>query len=454
MTKRFLWKQNFEWQHWKPFMKPSLPFFSKGFQSACLLVLCFLAAPFPSEDTFFYKNIFWKVSIPYFCYYTLGFFGNITCGIVSSLYGRNKTYMIALSAVLLGSLFLLGELPFTLKLLPLHAVAFSFIGMGNVAAGCCITPTVLENVQDGPKDEQLFHFILTTRVSEYIGFGLASTFGGFLYLFLGETYRNWIIFLLQCLACGLCVFTIYSVSETRESNLFITSMTSQKLDFFSLMKYLWSSFQQNRSFILLLCSTLLFLTCNSVSLWFMLLAENWSWMISSGRLVFYAIWIVFAISRAFMCYFIPELMNNKLGYHRLFLYSCGIIAAVECLEFFHFGESFLLPLSYTLLAPIVCILVELFLAHIVPSRIRSTWIGIVRSMENIGAFTVMIPILVLLRPNKNLVFHVDLVRNMRSVFSVLWLLLVGFWFILSIPMSPNTSLRSVDEQYSSSLKTD
>ncbi|EME29533.1 uncharacterized protein Gasu_29770 [Galdieria sulphuraria] len=432
------------WKRVKPFVKPSLPFLSKGFQDASLLLLCFLAAAFPSRNSAPYDKVFWKLSIPYFCFYTLGFFGNILCGIVSSLHGRNGTYMIFLIPLLFGNLLLLGALPFTLQLLPLHAVAFSFIGIGNVSACCCILPNVLENLEDRPKQEKASNFILTTWVPNYVGFGLVIFFGSLLHLLFGEKYRNWIIFLLLCQSFGLHIFTILSISETRESSLFTSSMTSQKLNFFTLMKCIWSCYLKNWNYIMLFGATLLFLTCNSLTLWFVLFAENWSWMAKTGRFMFYFVWIIFAASRILISFSISKLIN-KFGYNYVFLFSCSVVVAMECLQFlFQFRMiSFLLGLTYTCLAPVIVILTELFLMHIVPSRIRSSWMGLVKSMENIGAFSVMIPILVLLRPNKNEPIHLDRVNHMRLVLFGFWLLivLVGYWLIHRAALLPDIPLR-------------
>ncbi|GJQ11295.1 hypothetical protein GpartN1_g3086.t1 [Galdieria partita] len=445
------------WKRVKPLVKPSLPFLSKGFQDGSLLLLCFLAAVFPSRNFAPYDSVFWKLSVPYFCFYTLGFFGNILCGIVSSLQGRNRTYMISLIPLLFGTLLLLGALPFTLKLLPLHAVAFSFMGIGNVAANCCIMPSVIENLENGPKDVKVSDFIITTRVSEYVGFGLVIFFGSLLYLLFGEKYRNWIIFLLLCQSFGLHVFTILSVSETRESSLFTSSMSSQKLNFFTLMKYIWSSFRQNEMYIMLFGATLLFLTCNSLSLWFLLFAENWTWMAKTGRFMFYIVWIVFSALRILICCSLSKLIN-KFGYSYVFLFSCSLIAAMECLQFLIQLRiiSILLAFTYTFLVPVVVIFTELFLVHTVPSRIRSSWMGVVKSMENIGAFSVMIPILVLLRPNRQVPIHLDRVNSMRVVFSGFWLLivLVGYWLIHRAALVVDTPLRVVDEQYQTRQPSD
>ncbi|GJD12874.1 hypothetical protein Gasu2_69400 [Galdieria sulphuraria] len=118
--------------------------------------------------------------------------------------------------------------------------------------------------------------------------------------------------------------------------------------------------------------------------------------------------------------------------------------------------SFLLGLTYTCLAPVIVILTELFLMHIVPSRIRSSWMGLVKSMENIGAFSVMIPILVLLRPNKNEPIHLDRVNHMRLVLFGFWLLivLVGYWLIHRAALLPDIPLRVVDEQYQTRQSSD
>lgn len=438
------------WRRVKPLVKPSLPFLSKGFQDASLLLLCFFSVGFSSGNYVLYDNVFWKLSIPYLCYYTLSFFGNFVCGIVSSLHGRNRTYIFSIVAVLFGNLFLLGVLPFTLKLLPLHAVAFSFIGIGSGCASCCIMPTIMENSEEGPKHERISTFVLLTRVSEFVGFFLVILFGSLLYLLLGEKYRNWIIFLLQCQAFTLHVLVILSVSEAKESNLFTSSMTSRKLNFFTLIKYLWSSYLQNGRYITLLCAALMFLASNSVSLWFVVLAEYWPRMANSGRWVFYIVWILFASSRVLISCYITKLIE-KFGYYRVFLYSCSLIAAVECLYLFlPFSIlSSLLALTYTFLVPVVVTFAELFLMYLVPSRTRSSWIGIAKSMESIGAFSVMIPILVLLRPNMNIPVHLDRVKNMRVVYLWLWFVFVvfGYWLMGSISLLPDSSLRQVDEQY-------
>eukprot|EP00871_Galdieria_phlegrea_P000411 jgi/Galph1/1370/GphlegSOOS_G6053.1 len=440
----------------EPLMKPALPFISNGVQMGSLVTLCFLASCGSSSTCFIYSSFFWNLAIPFLCFYTFQLLGNLLFGVISSIHGRNRTLMVALISVLVGDLFILGTIPFTLKLVPIHAVAFSFIGFGSCAVGACAMPNILESIEKDIRLERNRELIVVTRVSEYFGFSTVCAWNIFSYLLFGEKYRRWIVFLVFAVSFGLHVGSILFISEGKESTLFQSSMTSHKLNFLKLLKEMFVVVQHYWRYIPLLCLIPLVLTANSLSLWFVLLAENTSWLERAGRLFFLIILLVFAVSRLVTCWIIPTVLE-KFAYSHLLFYCSLLLVGMEVAQFLLNLRMFslLVAISYIILYPIILTVIELVLSYSVPTWVRSSWIGFFNGMGSLGAFSVIIPILVLLRPSKVAMMERDGVNKMRFSFLILWMLLVIYeYYCMNYIHSHHTSLRIVDEQYPTSQKSE